>query len=260
MRRSSAELKTLARESLIGNYGIFIGSLLLTTLFSSIMGYFSLWMFPEPNNTVMMITGLLFDFLIAMLMQVLTAGLLRISLCVSRHEPVQFKDLFFGFTHHPDRFLVVALIFGLLSRLLITLPSWLFNKYGMSSMPSYQQMIKSTITQDSMTAIFTFAFSFLAIMCLILLAGSLVYSLILLPFAMTIFLLVDYNDYSAFEALKESVRMMRGNKWRYFYLNYLSFFGLYCIGILSFGIALLWIQPYVNVTVANLYRELRKEI
>lgn len=55
-------------------------------------------------------------------------------------------------------------------------------------------------------------------------------------FSQTMFFLTDYIDIEAMQALKESVRIMRG-KGKLFYLQ-LSFIGIYLLGAIACGIGL----------------------
>ncbi|MNC73849.1 hypothetical protein D3C75_1251160 [compost metagenome] len=50
--------------------------------------------------------------------------------------------------------------------------------------------------------------------------------------------------------------MTRGHKFRMFVLD-LSFLGWVLLGLLALGIGVLFVQPYVNATKAELYLELR---
>lgn len=50
--------------------------------------------------------------------------------------------------------------------------------------------------------------------------------------------------------------MMQGHKMELFMLH-LSYIGWFLLGIITFGIALLYIMPYVEVAVTNFYIELR---
>ena len=75
----------------------------------------------------------------------------------------------------------------------------------------------------------------------------------------TMFFLTDYIDIEAMQALKESVRIMRGKKGKLFYLQ-LSFMGIYLLGAIACGIGLLWVIPYMQVTMANFYRKITGEI
>ena len=52
--------------------------------------------------------------------------------------------------------------------------------------------------------------------------------------------------------MKQSKNLMRGNKWRLFLL-YLSFLGWLIFSVLTFGIGLLWIIPYITQTLVWFY-------
>lgn len=65
----------------------------------------------------------------------------------------------------------------------------------------------------------------------------------------------DFPQYSARELLSMSRKLMIGNKVRLFYI-YLSYMPLLLLGILSCGIALLWIIPYMNATLAEFYMDI----
>ena len=53
--------------------------------------------------------------------------------------------------------------------------------------------------------------------------------------------------------------MMHGNKGRFFYLQ-ISFFGLALLCILTLGIGMLWLYPYMMTTEAFFYLDLTGEI
>ena len=73
------------------------------------------------------------------------------------------------------------------------------------------------------------------------------------------FLKALHIDIEAMQALKESVRIMRGKKGKLFYLQ-LSFIGIYLLGAIACGIGLLWVIPYMQVTMANFYRKITGEV
>ena len=55
--------------------------------------------------------------------------------------------------------------------------------------------------------------------------------------------------------IDESRRIMNGYKWKLFVLD-LSFIGWYILGILCFGIGVLWVEAYHSTARANFYVEL----
>jgi uncharacterized membrane protein len=58
------------------------------------------------------------------------------------------------------------------------------------------------------------------------------------------------------QALKESCRMMKGYKWKLFCLG-ISFIGWLLLGVLTLGIGYLWIFPYMYMSFANFYENLK---
>ncbi len=75
-------------------------------------------------------------------------------------------------------------------------------------------------------------------------------------YSMTFFILADDPSLGAREALKKSRTMMNGYKWKYVRLN-LRFFGWALLCILTLGIGFLWLIPYVQVTSAKFYEDLK---
>lgn len=79
-----------------------------------------------------------------------------------------------------------------------------------------------------------------------------------LSYAMTFYIIADDDSIGISEALKKSRKMMDGNKWKYFCLGW-RFFGWAILSVLSFGIGFLWLIPYMQVSFAKFYDDLRRE-
>ncbi len=75
-------------------------------------------------------------------------------------------------------------------------------------------------------------------------------------YSMTFFILADNDSISAMEAIDESKVMMDGYKWKLFYLG-LRFFGLALLCILTLGIGFLWLTPYIQVSMAKFYDDIK---
>ncbi len=75
-------------------------------------------------------------------------------------------------------------------------------------------------------------------------------------YAMVPYLLRDYPELTAKEALRTSREMMRGYKWDLFVLD-LTFLGWYILGVFTLGIAYLWIMPYQYTAHAHFYEDLK---
>jgi uncharacterized membrane protein len=76
-------------------------------------------------------------------------------------------------------------------------------------------------------------------------------------YSMAFFILRDNPDMGALEALNASRQMMDGHKARLFGL-YVSFIGWFLLSILTLGIGYLWIGPYMALSVANFYEDLKQ--
>ena len=84
-----------------------------------------------------------------------------------------------------------------------------------------------------------------------------IYVCLSLSLSQTLYLTLDYPDMSITDALKTSMKIMKGKKRQLFYVQ-LSFLPLYLIAILTFGLGLFWILPYRGVTYALYYLDLMK--
>jgi len=77
-------------------------------------------------------------------------------------------------------------------------------------------------------------------------------------YRMAFYLLIDDPEIEVSEALRQSKKMMHGYKTRLFYLD-LSFIGWGLLCILTFGIGILWLAPYMLTSQTIFYEELRNE-
>lgn len=73
-------------------------------------------------------------------------------------------------------------------------------------------------------------------------------------YSMTDYILADYPELSAGEAISKSKQMMEGNKWRLFCLQF-SFIGWDILCAFTLGIGNLWLIPYKQAATAAFYRE-----
>ena len=77
-------------------------------------------------------------------------------------------------------------------------------------------------------------------------------------YAMSPYILNDNPNMNANDVRKESIKMMEGHKWQLFCLHF-SFIGWILLSILTLGILLLWIVPYMQVSEAKFYENLKAE-
>ena len=80
-----------------------------------------------------------------------------------------------------------------------------------------------------------------------------------ISYSMAFFIQRDNPDMKAMEAIDASKKMMYGYKWKYFCLG-LRFLGWFILGILSCGIGFLWILPYLYISTAKFYIDLKANL
>ena len=74
-------------------------------------------------------------------------------------------------------------------------------------------------------------------------------------YAMVPYILAEKPHLTAQEALSQSSMLMQGNKWDLFKLQ-LSFIGWILLSLLSCGIGYFWLIPYMNASYAEFYRRI----
>jgi uncharacterized membrane protein len=77
-------------------------------------------------------------------------------------------------------------------------------------------------------------------------------------YSQTYFVLKDNPGIGINAAIKKSRTLMHGYKWKFFVLQ-LSFIGWGILSLLTLGIGLLWLAPYMSASYAAFYNELVKQ-
>ena len=237
MQKSNKELKRFAREQLNGKYSIPMGAFVIANLITSIIEIpFSMTLNLEGNPFQ---TGiyLVARYLITLIASVLQMGVVSIHLNLTRKLPYRISDIFYPFRRGADRFFLAAFFLSL------------FNLAA--NIPLFCAAANVYVNG---TTVFS---------CLLLAAGALC-SLLLtvcvsLFFQFTSYFLLDYPQMKTIAAFKESARLMRGNKGRFFYLL-LSFIGWECLVFCSIGLASLWVNPYLTETYVAFYLDATGEM
>lgn len=75
-------------------------------------------------------------------------------------------------------------------------------------------------------------------------------------YSMAYYILIDNPQLSSFEAINRSKDMMKGYKGKLFCL-YLSFAGWFILCIATFGIGFIWLEPYMQTSIAVFYQGLK---
>lgn len=77
-------------------------------------------------------------------------------------------------------------------------------------------------------------------------------------YSMAMYILAENPEIGALEAINRSKAMMNGHKMELFVLE-LSFIGWHLLGAITFGIAYVWVIPYISATTANFYNSIKNQ-
>lgn len=234
--KSSAELKASAREHLLGHYGTVIGAeVLMLGLTGSVSLAVSLLV--DITTVIGSVIYYAILFFVSILMGLFTSGTCYLYLKLICGRPVSVGDLFYGFQLAPDKAITMQTWFSLITYA-ASLPQFILT-YKISAVGTNAQKMLPLLLPYSLSLI---------------LSG--VVSVVLgLLYAQAFYLLHDFPQYTAKELLQKSRRLMVHHKGRLFYL-YVSFLPLMLLGLFSFGLALLWVIPYMNATQAEFFLNL----
>ncbi len=222
-----------AREALRGRWGLAIG---FTILFQMLV--FAVVMVSVLLNAALPLAGSLLQLAVVM---PLSIGSIIFYLALSRGREASLGQMFGGFRSWwpavgANLMMVVLVIGWLLAALL---------PFGIVA-------VALGVTNHLRPGSAAFA--------ALLGSASLVYALtvIVLSFryAMTFFAIADDPACGPVEAIRRSVRLMRGAKWKLFRLSW-RFFGWALLCTLTCGIGVLWLVPYMAVSIAAFYDDLK---
>lgn len=172
--------------------------------------------------------------LASLIMNLFTFHICRIYLMIFCGNTASIKDLFLG---NPDRAKEMQTIYaaGIITAIqfLCMLPS---------NILSYTKIANSSPV------------GFL-LYCIALTAGLALYFYIYLSLFPVFYLVTDCPAETTRETLKMAVFISKGHRFRLFYLM-AGFLPLFLLSMLSFGIGLLWVAPYMQATLTHYYLNL----
>ena len=227
------ELKRLAKVQLQGKYGTMIGALILQELLVLFATGILSMMIPG-TDTLSNILYYILTFIVQLIAGILQAGVSFLYLKAACGMQCSVGDLFYCFKHSPDKAIKIEFVLAIINAVCMLPSDILIWKYPLTSLTDYDEI---------------------AMMYSVTLLCMMVYVVITLAFTPVFYMMLDFPNYTVKDILKKSIEVMKGNKMRYFLLD-LSFIPWMFIGILTCGIGLLWIIPYMNMTSTNFYLDL----
>ncbi|MED1204584.1 DUF975 family protein [Heyndrickxia acidicola] len=134
--------------------------------------------------------------------------------------------------------------------------TWSFLYLARSGSASFEQIF-------SPSAEFKDYLKSLGLYLLVYIYSFLWYLLLIVPgiiksiaYSQSYYLYKDHPDYTPNQLITESRRIMKGHKWTYFLLI-LSFIGWFILSLLTLGIGLIWLVPYVKTSLGVFYIKIK---
>lgn len=227
---TSAALKARARQSLLGHYLTLSGAFITLGLLQYIIVVPSSLMHAAPPFGMILYYAA--NFCLELFFAIFQVGITYMFLSNACGQHIHSGSLFTGFWNNPGKAIQIQLVPSLLLLIPGVLPNVLMNQF-------------------LVTTEWKWLLYFLAV------------SLVFLPYTLYVkilysqvfYVMLDFPDMDAMECLRQSRRLMKGNKLRYLYVM-LSFIPMTLLGICSFGIGLFYVYPYREQTYANFYLDL----
>lgn len=241
--KKSYELKNKAKDALEGKYG---GAMLIMFLYGaiswmvrmsiSIVGdntAISVYMATQSQGAATAVTVFFSAVLIltAVILCVMDAGITLYFLKLACGQPVMLRDLFCCYRSESKKALTLAGAM-VLCRAVCLGPSDYFAREVMNGLNSSAGYLLLSMA-----------------------VGICLYLPLSLGIALSFYLMFDFPQKSGKEILLLCWHLMKGKKLRLLYLE-LSFLPLTVLSILSFGIGLLWLQPYRQMTYTFFFLDL----
>ena len=236
MKRKVKELKRIARGNLQGNFAELIRAFVFCNLIVSLIETPFSSMMTETLLSRQNIIYLVAVTLITIASVVLTVGQYCLHLSVARTGKIRLSDFFYPIKYDANR--------------LIFAESLLFIIRLIGLVPIIGAVVIINYYNDMNM--------YLAALGLAVL-GCILTILIEVTFGMTYFALIDGEELTVMQAFKTALKLMKTNKGRFFYMQF-SFTGMYLLVLLTFGIGLLWVQPYTMQSITVFYLDVKGEL
>ena len=218
--KTNKALMAEAREALSGKWGLAVGGLLLLAIVYS-AAYFT-------YIGILVVTGPIW------------LGGAILTLKLARQETSEVGDVFKGFSY-----------FGKSTAFF-----WLFYLYQLLW---HLLFVIGCISAIAIDVIDSELEMLILVLGILLALGALVMKVrVFCKFFLVWFIGMDEPKLGAVMTFKTSADMMKGYKWKFFCLQ-LRFIGWLFLSILTSGIGLLWVTPYILVSFAKFYEDVKAD-
>ena len=255
--RKSRELKELARQRMTKNISTLVGAtaiyggiyfavvisvavaytlnLLSKGIFTSIASV-EMYMQTAMNSFGYSMATQAVAVFIGALMNTVSVAIAYMCLKTARGQETKISDLLYVVKNNPDKVILIYLIEELIM-FLVSVPANLISYYA-------------DVNASTLIAVLNLAFTILAYVADIYIAAM---------FALAMFVYIEDPEKGVLECIETSGIMMRNNISKYVFIV-ISFIPLYFVSALFLLVPYLFVYPYMHVTMALFYMQLKGEL
>ncbi len=236
MKREIKELKRIARGNLQGHFLGLIRALVFCDLIISLIETpFSMMTNEIPFSSTNIIYYIAI-LLITIVSVVLTVGQYCLHLRIARNGELHLSELFYPLRYDANRLIMTEAILFVI-RLIGLAPI-----IGAVVIISFYEGMEMYLIAIGLA-----------------LLGCVLTIYIEVTFGLIYFVLIDNEELSGVQCIKKALSLIKGHKGRMFYLL-ASFLGISLLTLFTFGLALLWVQPYMMQTTTLFYMDVTGEL
>lgn len=186
--------------------------------------------------------------------RLLNAGIQYLFLKLYCGRPFSTSDLFYAFKNQTKTCTLLALVLSLITTI-PTLPAYYFSLQFTAVFEDFSTAMLSSPAAASTVTLPPEAMSSLTLMLFCYTPALIVTTILELVYSQAYYLILDFPSCSVKEALRKSRLLMRGHKGRLFYIQ-VCFLPLLLLAVLSCGIGMLWIAPFIYAVQTEFYLDL----
>lgn len=230
-------IKNKARNQLKSNRELVIGTIFLSTVLLSLANVML-----QIDESGFVIFTLIFTLGYLFLSAPIQAGRCRFLLNITQEDKeARVTDLFSQFSVFLKVFsmnLIIIILQVIITFIPIVLSEFIGNSMSISDF---------TINMTPLETI---------VLGIITLISSIAVLMIEIMYSQNFYIVVEEPNLSIIECMRKSRKLMKGNKFKYFKLQF-SFIGWWMLSILTLGVASLWVTPYTMLANTNFYEQLK---
>ena len=231
MPSSIKEIKRAARGVLQDRYSLPVRAYINTLVISLIIEMFFSTFTTVETFSVQNIIYYLAQLIMVVISVLLITGQNIIHLKLARNQNPTILVYWYAFTHQPERYIKARLIY--LAMLVLSAVPAAIGVY-------------LVYRQENPTYLPTVILCALSLILLLL---------VFTTYDMTFLLILDDESLSVTEGFRKCRNMVRGHKLRMLGL-FISFAGMYLLTLLTFGVGMFWVAPYIRQSYSLFYLEI----